>query len=55
MFKNKKIKICNFCENKKILNINAINVNEILVSKKVSYGKNNSFKYFIGYDDRDIY
>ena len=29
-------------------------VNKILVSKKVSYGKNNSFKYFIGYNDNDI-
>ena len=25
-----------------------------MVSKKVSYGKNNSFKYFIGYNDNDI-
>ena len=26
----------------------------MLISKKVSYGKNNSFKYFIGYNDNDI-
>ena len=26
----------------------------MLVSKKVSYSKNNSFKYFIGYNDNDI-
>ena len=25
-----------------------------MVSKKVSHGKNNSFKYFIGYDNNDI-
>ena len=25
-----------------------------MVSRKVSYGKNNSFKYFIGYNDNDI-
>ena len=25
-----------------------------MVSKKVSYGKNNSFKYFIGYNDNVI-
>ena len=37
-----------------MFNINGIDVNKILVSKKVSYGKNNSFKYFIGYNDNDI-
>ena len=31
-----------------------IDVNKILVSKKEQYGKNNSFKYFIGYNDNDI-
>ena len=25
-----------------------------MVPKKVSYGENNSFKYFIGYNDNDI-
>ena len=55
-FDDKKIKISNFYKNKnkKIFNIDGIDVNEILVSKKVSYGKNNSFKYFIGYNDNDI-
>ena len=37
-----------------MFNINGIDVNKILVSKKVSYGKNNSFKYFIEYNDNDI-
>ena len=53
---NKKIKISDFYKNKnkKIFNIDVVDVNKILVSKKVSYGKNNSFKYFIGYNDNDI-
>ena len=55
-FDNKKIKISDFYKNKnkKIFNIDSIDVNKILVSKKISYGKNNSFKYFIGYNDNDI-
>ena len=55
-FDDKKIKISNFYKNKnkKMFNIDGIDVNEILVSKKVSYGKNNSFKYFTGYNDNDI-
>ena len=53
-FDNNKIKICNFYENKKLFNIDDLDVNKILVSKKVSYGKNNLFKYFIGYNDNDI-
>ena len=35
-------------------NIEDIHVNNILVSKKESYGNKNSFKYFIGYNDNDI-
>ena len=53
-FDNKKIKISDFYKNKKIFNIDGIDVDKILVSKKVSYSKNNSFKYFIGYNDNDI-
>ena len=52
-FDNKKIKISNFYENKIIFYIDGIDVDKILVSKKVSYSKNNSFKYFIGYNDND--
>ena len=37
-----------------MFNINDIDVNKILVSKKVKYGKYNSFKHFIGYTDNDI-
>ena len=52
-FDNKKIKISDFYK-KKIFTIDDIDVDKILVSKKVSYSKNNSFKYFIGYNDNDI-
>ena len=48
----KKSKKKNFT--KKVNSIDDIHVNEILVSKKESYGKNNSFKYFIGYNDNDV-
>ena len=41
-------------KNKKIFNIDDVDVNEILVSKKEQYGKHNSFKYFIGYNDNDV-
>ena len=56
IFDDKKIKISNFykSKNKKTFNTDGIELNKILVSKKVSYGKNNSFKYFIGYNDNDI-
>ena len=39
---------------KKIFNIDDIDVNKILVSKKEPYGKNNSLIYFIGYNDNDV-
>ena len=53
-FDDKKIKKSEFYKNKKIFNINDIDVNKILVSKKEQYGKYNSFKYFIGYNDNDV-
>ena len=43
-----------FYKNKAINNIEDINVNNILVSKKEPYGNKNSFKYFIGYNDNDV-
>ena len=47
-FDNKKIKKSDFYnKNKKIFNIDDIDVNKILVSKKETYGKYNLFKYFI--------
>ena len=42
-FDDKKIKRSNFYKNK----------NEVLVSKKESYGKKNSLIYFIGYNNDD--
>ena len=53
-FNEQKIKESSFYKNEKISNIEEIGVNNILVSKKESYGNKNSFKYFIGYNDNDI-
>ena len=53
-FDDKKNQNKRLLQKQKIFNIDSIDVNKILVSKKVSYGKNNSFKYFIGYNDNDI-
>ena len=52
-FDDKKIKRSSFYENKKINNIEDIDVNNILFSKKEPYGTKNSHKYFIGYNDND--
>ena len=48
-FNDKKTKESDFYKNKKIFNIDNIDV-----STKETYGKNNSFKYFIGYNDNDV-
>ena len=54
-FDESKIKKNDFYnKNKKLYNIDKIDVNKILVSKKETYGKYNSFKYFIGYNDTDV-
>ena len=64
-FDDKKILKSDFynSKNKKMFNIDDIDVNKILVSKKKQYGKYNyiihynkynSFKYFIGYNDNDV-
>ena len=47
----KKIKKSNFYKDKNINNIEETDVNNILASKEESYGNENSFKYFIGYND----
>ena len=48
-FNDKNIKKSDFYNrNKNIFNIDDIDINKILVSKKEQYGKYNSFKYFIG-------
>ena len=38
----------------KVAKIDDIAVNKILVSKQEPYGTNDSFKYFIGYNDNDV-
>ena len=53
-FDNKKIKTSKFCKNKKVTEINSLDINRTLVSKEEPYGTKNSFKYFIGYNDNDI-
>ena len=53
-FKDKKINKSTFYKNKKIFNINDLDVNKILVSKKESCGTKNSLKYFTGYNDDDF-
>ena len=49
-----KIEKSNFYKNKEIFNIDDIDVNKILVSKKEPYGKKNALKYFIAYNDNDV-
>ena len=39
---------------KKVFNIYDTDFNKILVSKKEQYGKNNSFIYLTGYNDKDV-
>ena len=53
-FNDNKIRKSYFYKNKKIYNIEEIDTNKILVSKKEAYGTKNSFKYFIGYNDNDV-
>ena len=50
-FDNKNIKATSTIKTKKILSIDDIDVNIILVAKKEQYSKHNSFKCFIGYND----
>ena len=53
-FNDNKIRKSYFYKNKKIYNIEKIDTNKILVSKKEACGTKNSFKYFIGYNDNDV-
>ena len=52
-FDDKKTNKSNFYKNKKLFNMDDLDVNKILISKKEHYGKKSSFKYFIGYSDND--
>ena len=54
IFQDKKINKSNFYKNKKLFNLLDLDINNILVSKKESYGTKNSPKYFTGYNDDDI-
>ena len=53
-FDDKKIKKLIFYKNKTINNIEQIDINNLLASKKEPYCNKNSVKYFIGYNDNDI-
>ena len=53
-FNDEKIKKSTFYKKKRIYSTDDINVNNILVSKEEPFGKKNSFKYFIVYNDNDI-
>ena len=50
----KKIKKSEFYKSKKAFQIDDVDVNKILVSKKEPYGTKNALKYFIGYNDNDV-
>ena len=52
-FDDKKIKKSSFYKSRKINNIEEIDVNNILVSKKEPYGTKHSLEYFIRYHDND--
>ena len=53
IFDDKKINKHIFYRSRKPFNLNNININKIITSKEISYGKNNSIKYFIGYNDEE--
>ena len=53
-FDNKKIEKFDFYKNKKQLQINDIDFNKTLVSKKEPYDKKNVFKHIIGYNDNGV-
>ena len=50
----KRLKKSKLYKNKKLSKIDDIDVDKILISKKESYGKKRSSKYFIGYNDDDV-
>ena len=49
----KKINKSIFYKHKKLFKTDDIDINKILVSKREPYCKKSSFKFFIGYDDKD--
>ena len=54
IFDDEKIKKSNFYKDKKLPEIDEIDANKMLISKKETYGKKISFKYFIGYNYDDV-
>ena len=53
-FDNSKIKKSDFYKSKKAFQIDDIDVDKTLFSKKEPYGTKNALKYFIGYNDNDV-
>ena len=53
-FNNEKINKKTFYNNKKQFNIQQIDTNKVLISKPEPYGKKNTIKYIIGYNDNVI-
>ena len=51
---NEKINESTFCKNKKVFNIDGIDVNKILSFKKEPYGTKSSLEYFIGYNGDSV-
>ena len=47
IFGDKKIKKINFYKNKKLTQMENVDVKKIIVSTKIPYGTKSSFKYFI--------
>ena len=54
IFNDKKVQKSEFYENKKVFQIDDVDVNKILVSKKEPYDTKNALKYFIGYNYNDV-
>ena len=52
-FDDKKINKSNFYKSKRLVQIDNVDVNKILVFRKESHGEKGSFRYFIGYNDND--
>ena len=52
-FDDKKIKKINVYKSKKVFQIDDIDVNKILASKKEPYSTKNALQFFIGYNDND--
>ena len=53
-FDDKKVNKKACYKNKKPYDVYDIDTEKILVSKKESYGKKGSIKYFVGYNDEDV-